>query len=170
MFPVRLPVRRGVAGALMATRQTRQPPSAHWTVAANRRVRALWFAAAGLAVGLQLWTAGHAGWAWVLLVFQFLLYPQLLYWRARRANDTQGAELNNLLLDSALMGAWAAALAFPLWITFTLFINTAVSNALTQGRRGVLRSVGLFTLGAVPVAAVNGWSLAWQHGPWVTGL
>ncbi|NIC40641.1 GGDEF domain-containing protein, partial [Aquabacterium sp. A08] len=31
-------------------------------------------------------------------------------------------------------------------------------------------SVGLFTLGAVPVAAVNGWSLAWQHGPWVTGL
>lgn len=154
----------------MATRRSRPPDTAHWTVVEHRRVRTIWFAAAGLFVGLQVWSAGHPGWVWGLLGLQFLLYPQVLYWHARRARDTQQAELNNLLLDSAVMGAWAAALAFPLWITFTLFINTAVGNALTQGWRGVLRSVGLFAAGALALAAANDWEVTWQHGPWVAVL
>ncbi|WP_342130849.1 sensor domain-containing diguanylate cyclase [Hydrogenophaga sp. OTU3427] len=101
---------------------------------------------------------------------QFLVYPHLLYWRALRANDTQRAELENLLLDCLLMGVWVAAMGFPLWITFTLFISTTINNAISQGHKGVAMAVGLFGLGTSLGAWATGFVWAPEHGPWVTAL
>ena len=97
----------------------------------------------------------------VALVLQFLVYPHLLYWRARRAPDGLRAERQNLLLDIALWGVWSAALGFAPWITFTLFITAGVNHAITGGHRALAPALLAWALG---VGA--GW-LAWgpPHGP-----
>jgi len=112
--------------------QRRRP---HWIVGTNHRMRALSFANAFAFCGLQLWAMGWPAWSWVLLALQFLVYPHLVYWRARRAADTQQAELQNLLLDCLLLGLWVGSMGFPLWITFTLFISTTINNAINQATR-----------------------------------
>lgn len=142
----------------------------HWIVATNRKTRSVWFASAFVFVALHLWGQAAPWWMWGLLALQFLVYPHLVYWRARRSRDSQRTELHNLLLDSLLMGGWAAALAFPLWITFTLFINVAIGNAVSQGRRGIVWSVGLFLAGASLAAALNGGQVSLAHTHWVTAL
>ena len=50
----------------------------------NYTVRALAFAYAALPLGLHLATLGPGTGAWALLALQFLLYPHLLYLRARQ--------------------------------------------------------------------------------------
>lgn len=151
-----------------SSRRTRERP--HWTVKTNRNLRAAWLACAFVFVSVHLWGQGAPLWAWLGVALQFLVYPQVLYWRARRARDSLRAEQHNLRLDSLCMGAWAAALAFPLWITFTLFVNTAMGNAISQGRRGMAWSLGLFLAGAL---ALTPWAwgdaTVWlADSPWVT--
>jgi len=142
----------------------------HWIVDTHHRMRAASFANAFAFCGLQLWALGWPAWAWVLLALQFLVYPHLLYWRALNAADTQQAELQNLLLDCLLMGLWVAAMGFPLWITFTLFISTTINNAISQGYKGVAMAMGLFGLGALLAYAAAGQPWHPGHGAWVTTL
>ena len=60
-----------------------------------------------------MWSRGYGGLAWTLLALQFLVYPHLLFWRARSATNSLKAEHANLLLDCLLLGIWVAALEFP---------------------------------------------------------
>ena len=55
------------------------------------------------------------------------LWPHIAYLAARRGRDTKAAELRNLLVDSAIVGCWTAALSFSLWpaVTMITAINTA---------------------------------------------
>src|SRR5690606_40563008 len=61
------------------------------------------------AIGSHLAWRGDGVLAWVLLALQFLVYPQLVYLRARRAPRPGKAEIDNLIVDSLLFGAWVAA-------------------------------------------------------------
>lgn len=131
-------------------------PKPHWIVPTHYRMRAVSFAYAFLFCALFLWDGAYALGYWAFSAVQFLVYPHLAYWRAVSAADTQKAELQNLLLDNVFLGAWSAALGFPLWITFTLFITSAINCAISLGHAGLLKSVSIFCGGALLGMAIFG--------------
>lgn len=142
----------------------------HWIVPTHYRVRTASFVYAFLFCALFLWEGSYSGGFWVFSVLQFLVYPHLAYQRALRANDTQKAELDNLLLDNVFLGAWSAALGFPLWITFTLFITSAINCAISLGHAGLIKSVSIFFGGASIGMAVFGMPVFAAETPMVTAL
>jgi len=118
------------------------------------QIRAGAFAGLFIAIGMQMRGRGYGELAWALLALQFLVYPHLLFWRARRARDSLRAEHANLLLDCVLLGVWMAALEFPTWIAFPVFLGTTLNNAMNRGWRGALGALLGFSFGALA------WSLA----------
>ena len=142
----------------------------HRLVRVYYQIRATAFAALFAAIGMHMWGRGYGGLAWVLLALQFLAYPHLLFWRARRAQNSLKAEQSNLLLDSLLVGIWAAALEFPLWIAFTLFLGTSLNNAINRGGRGVLGALLAFSSGALAWGLVAGFKVSPQTDPAAAAL
>lgn len=125
------------------------PKKYHRFVRMFYQIRTAAFAGLFVAMGLQMWGRGYGGLAWTLLALQFLVYPHLLFWRARRAESSLEAEHSNLLLDCLLLGAWVAALEFPAWIGFPIFLGTTLNNAMNRGWRGALGALVTFACGAL---------------------
>jgi len=142
-------------------------PKLDWVVDTHWRVRALALPVAFLILTLHLWGQGQPALVWVLLGLQLLIYPHLIYWRARRAPDPPQAELHNLLLDSFLFGAWVAWLGFPAFIGFMFFISTAINSAILRGFNGIVWSLALFAVGALLGAALGGWHFYTDESGWV---
>lgn len=134
------------------------------------QVRATAFAALFVAIGMHMWGRGYGGLAWVLLALQFLAYPHLLFWRARRAPNSLKAEHTNLLLDSLLVGIWASALEFPVWIAFPIFLGTSLNNAINRGWRGVLGGLVAFSFGALAWGLVAGFKVSPHTDFWAAAL
>ena len=103
-------------------------------VRTNRSVRTAAFAYSVLPIGLYLWGRDAGIWAWSLLFLQFIVYPQLVYFRAVRSARPARAELDNLFLDAAFLGAWVAFLGFPIWITYALVAAATLNAAVNRGR------------------------------------
>ena len=80
---------------------------------------------------------------------QFLVYPHLVYWRALRSAQPARAELDNLFLDAALLGAWCAELGFPTWITYFFVGATTLNAVVNRGARGAAWSLACTAAGAV---------------------
>jgi len=142
-------------------------PKVHWVVGTHWRVRALSYPFAFIILTLHLWGQGQPALVWVLLGLQLLIYPHLIYWRARRAPDPKQAELHNLLLDSFLFGAWVAWLGFPAFIGFMFFIAAAINSAILRGFNGIVWSLALFAVGALLGAALGGWHFYSDESGWV---
>ncbi len=113
------------------------------------QIRATAFAGLFVAIGLQMRGRGYGDIAWALLALQFLVYPHLLFLRARAAADSLKAEHANLLLDCLLLGVWVAALEFPTWIGFPIFLGAALNNGINRGWRGAVVALLVFTAGAL---------------------
>ena len=125
-------------------------------VQTNHRVRTAAFAYCFAVVAVYWWHHDvTATVPWVMLGLQFLVYPQLVYWRALRSVQPTRAELDNLFLDAVLLGAWCAELGFPTWITY-LFVGATTLNAVVnRGARGVAWSLACTIAGAVLWATVR---------------
>jgi len=125
-------------------------------VQTNHRVRSAAFAFCYAVVAVYYWQRGGAGpVAWIVLALQFLVYPHVVYWRARLSTRPTRAELDNLFLDAALLGAWCAELGFPTWITY-LFVGATTLNAVVnRGAQGVAWSLACTVAGAVLWATVR---------------
>lgn len=134
------------------------------------RIRTVAFAALFVAIGMQLWGRGYGGLAWALLALQFLVYPHLLFWRASRAADSLGAEHSNLLLDCLLLGIWVAALGFPIWIAFPVFMGATLNNAMNRGWRGAVGALLAFAGGALAWGLVAGFKVSPQTDPVAAAL
>lgn len=134
------------------------------------QIRAIAFAGLFVAMGMQMWGRGYGGLAWSLLALQFLAYPHLLFWRARRAPDSLKAEYTNLLLDCLLLGVWIAALEFPTWIAFPIFLGTTLNNAMNRGWRGALRALFAFASGALAWGLLAGFKVSPQTDPVAAAL
>lgn len=145
----------------------RQP---HWIVRAHWVMRSVSFLNAFVFYALHLYGKGYATWVWLLLALQFLVYPHLIYRRACRAENSQRAELQNLVADCFLVAIWVSATGFPLWITFTLLISTAINNAISQGYRGIFLAFGAFGLGSLLGIGIGGFQLIPEDNPWITGM
>ena len=136
----------------------------------NYRNRAGSFALAFAAIGAHLHEQGAGLLAWGLLALQFLVYPHLVYWHARRATDPKRAELRAVLLDGGLFGVWVAALGFPLWITVLLLLSVLISHTAFHGMRGLPRALGTVAAGVVLSVATTGWHPALYTGWLATAL
>ena len=134
------------------------------------QIRATAFAALFIAIGVQIWGRDYGAIAWVLLALQFLVYPHLLFWRARTAPDSLKAEHANLLLDCLLLGIWISALGFPTWIALPVFLGTALNNAINRGWRGALGALLAFAFGALAWGLVAGFKLSPQTDPVAAAL
>lgn len=128
----------------------------HWVVTLNRRNRSLFFAIGLLVIGTHLVYLQAGMLMWALLALQLLLYPQLVYWRAARSADPLRAELQNLLVDGVLLGAWIAVWGLPLWISFMLFVGVCLNVVIFMGMSGVWKGIASLAAGVAMVAAVNG--------------
>jgi len=142
----------------------------HRLVRIDYQVRAASFAALFVTIGVHVWSRDYSGLAWALLALQFLVYPHLLFWRARRAAHSLKAEQGNLLLDSLLLGIWACALEFPAWIAFTLFLGTLLNNVMYRGVRGGLGALLAFSLGALGWGLVAGFKVSPDTNFWAAAL
>src|SRR5438477_446776 len=125
-------------------------------VRTNRVVRTAAFAYCVLPIGLYLWERGADAVAWTLFAQQFLVYPQLVYWRAVRSSRPARAELDNLFLDAALLGAWVAYLGFPVWITYSLIAAAMLNAAVNRGAQGAGLSLAASAVGAALWVVVGG--------------
>ena len=110
----------------------------HWVLVNSYRVRVAAFLLAGVPIGLHMWPWKHGLLLWALFVLQFLVYPHAVQWLTRRTPGPVATERNNLIIDSAIFGAWAAGLGFPLWISVALFLATLLSHTITRGLAGVV--------------------------------
>jgi PAS domain S-box-containing protein len=134
------------------------------------QIRAMAFAWLFIAIGLHMWGRGYGALAWVMLALQFLAYPHLLFWRARRASNSLKAEYSNLMLDCLLLGIWVSALEFPTWIAFPIFLGTSLNNAMNRGWRGALGALLAFAFGALAWGLVAGFKVSPQTDPVAAAL
>jgi len=132
----------------------------------NYTVRALAFAYAAVPLGLHLATLRPSMAGWVLLALQFLVYPHLLFLRARYSAQPARAELDNLYLDAVLLGVWSAYLAFPTWITFTLVGATTLNAAVNRGPAGT----GIALLCSAAGAGIWVLLAGWEYRPHTSDL
>ena len=134
--------------------KTRAAP--HWTVRSNYRLRVISFAIMFAAIVFHAWDKNYSPLAWCLIALPLLLYPHLTYWRSLHAVQSQNAEHHNLAIDCFLWGVLIAALAFPLWIGFTVYIANTLNITISQGRRGLIKSQVLFLVGGLIAIALFG--------------
>jgi PAS domain S-box-containing protein len=139
-------------------------------VRTNRSVRTAAFAYSVLPIGLYLWGRDAGIWAWSLLFLQFIVYPQLVYFRAVRSARPARAELDNLFLDAAFLGAWVAFLGFPIWITYALVAAATLNAAVNRGWQGLGLALVCMVVGAGLWAAVGGFTLTPETSPAVALL
>ena len=122
----------------------------------NRTVRTASFAWCFGTIGLHLYGSDPSPTTWTVLALQFLLYPQLAYWRAVYSEKPRAAERNNLYLDAALLGGWSAYLGFPVWIAWML-IGAALLNAVvSRGLGGLAVALACSAAGAAAWIALDG--------------
>jgi diguanylate cyclase len=136
----------------------------------NYLVRSAAFAYLFIVVAVVLWECGADRLAWALMVLQFLVYPHLVYWRARFSPRPTRAELDNLFLDAALLAAWCAALGFPTWLTFGVVSATTLNAVVNRGLQGLAWSITCSAGGAVLWILVRGLHYTPQTSELVTVL
>jgi PAS domain S-box-containing protein len=131
-------------------------PVLHRLVRINYTIRVGAFAWSFFVVCIYGWEQGYGALFWALAALQFLVYPHLAYLRARSAADPKRAELNNLYLDSGLLGAWMAGFGFPTWAVYAALHSTSLNAIVLRGASGLVISVSAFSLGAALCVAVVG--------------
>jgi diguanylate cyclase len=136
--------------------RTEESRHLHWTVRINYKYRTVSFFLIFIGLSLHLYAKGASATLWTLLALQFLVSPHLLYWRALRATNPQQAEMNNLSLDAFLIGMWVAALHFPLWPTFSMWMGCSLNIAINKGWKGMLPATLLFFTGIVMATVMVG--------------
>jgi len=143
-----------------------EPNRSLWFVKNNYRLRAISFFLVFIGLGAEMWHRGSSATTWSLLALQFLVYPHLLYWRAMRAPEPHRVEVENLFLDSFFIGLWVAALGFPLWPSFTLWLASSLNITVSKGLKGLRFSTFAFFTGALISVAVFGFRFSpdtvWQ--------
>ena len=144
--------------------------AAQGLVTTNYYVRTAAFLYCFAVVGEILWERSAGPLAWTMLALQFLAYPHIVYWRSWVSTRPTRAELDNLFLDAALLGAWCAALGFPTWITFGFVGATTLNAIVNRGASGFAWSLLCSAAGAIFWALGGGFYYAPATSDLVTML
>jgi diguanylate cyclase (GGDEF)-like protein len=117
----------------------------------NYRNRGVSWLLVALILGIHFHQQGLSLTHWLFMGLQFLVYPHLVFLRARQARDPLKAELQNMLLDNFCFGVWGALLGFPLWIFFALIVAGAINLSAFAAGRGALQAMAAVAAGAALV-------------------
>lgn len=147
-----------------------QLPRAHRLARINYLTRTGSFAFSFLVVVAILAERGFSAGTLTLGVATLLIYPQLAYLHARLAIDSKRAEFRNLVVDSVLMGLWAAQLHFALWPVCGALVGVSMNNAACGGVERFLSGLLWFGAAALLWAIALGVPFEPSTGPVVTGL
>ena len=147
-----------------------QLPRAHRVARINYPTRWGSFAFSFLVVVAILAERGFNAGTLTLGIVTLLIYPQLAYLHARVAIDSKRAEFRNLVIDSVLMGAWAAQLHFALWPACGALVGVSMNNAACGGVERFLSGLLWFSGAASLWAIAQGVPFEPNTGPFVTGL
>ncbi len=118
--------------------------------------RAVGLALGGVAIGGVLWSNGAGLAAWVALVLSSLVWPHIAYQLARRNADPFRCELRSLTVDSALGGAWIAAMQFNLLPSVVIFVMLCMDKIAVGGTRFLARCLSAQAFAAAAVIAAFG--------------
>ncbi len=99
----------------------------------------------------------HAALALLLVGYGFV-WPHLAYLWAKRNPDQKAGEQRNLLVDSVLMGGWAAGMHFSLWPSVMLLSGVHLGNLSIGGFRLAGKGLACVVLGAVGVGLATGFA------------
>ena len=128
----------------------------HRLVRINYAIRTGAFGWCFFVIGLHGWERDFGPIFWALLVWQFLVYPHVVYLRARWSANPKQAEFGNLYLDAGLLGAWVAGLGFPTWIAYAALHATALNAVVLRGVRGLIASLVAICIGVALCVAGAG--------------
>lgn len=145
-------------------------PRAHRVARINYPTRAGSFAFSFLVVVAVLAERGFSAGTFIFGVVTLLIYPQLAYLHARLAVASKRAEFRNLMVDSALMGVWAAQLHFALWPVCGALVGVSMNNAACGGIERFLSGLLFFAAAALLWAVMQGVPYEPSTGPVVIGL
>ena len=140
-----------------------------WLVRIHYRLRTVSFALLFIATLLQFAGREFNPGAWALLGLMLLVYPHLQYWRACRATDSLKAEMDSLLMDSVLLGVYAATVQFSLWLSFSALLGTLTNNAANKGWRGMGLTFSAVAAGALLGGLVTNFAFVPETG-WAATL
>ena len=120
------------------------------------RLRTLGLGLGFLCVGsvLRLHDAS-LGW-WLLLFANGFVWPHVAWMLARRSANPRRAELANLMIDSALGGAWIAVMQFNLLPSALVAAMLSVDKASVGGPPLLLRALAPLALGCATTSALLG--------------
>jgi len=130
-----------------------------WVVRMHYRMRTAAFGMLFLAVCLHARVETVRADVWLFLGLLLIVYPHLQFRRAQRSSTPLDTEMHNLSADSLLLGMSAAALGFPLWITFSSLLGTLSNNTANKGWPGVAETLLAFSTGALLGGAIWGFRL-----------
>ncbi|MEJ7928712.1 ATP-binding protein [Ramlibacter sp. AN1015] len=100
-------------------------------------------------------TGAPAG-VWASAVFYGLAWPHLARWLAVHSRRSKQAELRNLLIDSAVVGAFAAFSGFSLWPSVVLVTGINSASLSVGGAAFALRAFAVCLASAAVVSAAQG--------------
>ncbi|MEP7002827.1 MAG: ATP-binding protein, partial [bacterium] len=107
--------------------------------------------------GLHMWPRSVSPMAWVVIIWQTLLWPHVAYFTAKRSPaDSKRAELRNLLADSFCIGLMVPFTAFSLWPSATGFLAVNAGNMLNGGWKFAARGLACFCAGVLLATAIVG--------------
>lgn len=129
-----------------------------------RGLRTLGLGLGGLMVGAALHAQGAApGW-YALLAFNALIWPQLAWWRVRRAADPRRAERVNLLVDSGAGGFWIAVMEVAGLPSLLLVAMLLTDKVAVEGWHLAARALAVQAGAFVVSWSMLGWPLAPETG------
>lgn len=112
-----------------------------------------------IAVASVLYLNGAHWLVWAALVANAFAWPHLAYAIAARSAQPYRAEIRNLLVDSALGGAWIALMAFNLLPSVLLAVMLSMDKLSVGGGRLLARGTAALVAGALVAAAFTGFDL-----------
>ena len=140
----------------MATPSVRLP----WLVRTNYRMRMAAFLSLFLAGSLHMAPSGPDLVRWIVLGLLLFAYPQVQYWRARRAADPMKTEYRNTLMDPVVVGVFVVAVHFSLWLAFAAVLGTLISGVTNRGWRSLPITLLGFVVGGLAMASVSGFHVS----------
>jgi signal transduction histidine kinase/CheY-like chemotaxis protein len=116
----------------------------------------------------SLYEAGRASsWMIGLLLLWAVAWPQIAYFLGRGPNGKRN-EHRNMLVDSAVWGAWAAAMHFSLWPSVMAISAVSYSNLGVGGPRLFAKGLVGVAIGLVGVGLLTGFQIQMASPLWPT--
>ena len=131
------------------------------------RLRALGLGVAALSVASVLHENHASTWTWALLAVHTFAWPYLARWRASRSRDPRGTEFGNLVIDSAIGGAWIAIMQFNLVPSALMATMLTVDKVSVAGWRFTARTVPALAIACVLVSALLGFPVRLESSMFV---